>query len=206
MRIITAIFAAFFSLSVVYGQTKEVRGVVLDKDDQSPVAGVIVQVKDSSDHPYPYTITNDQGEFGIKYPTSVPDLFLRFQCMSYASQTIRIGVSSSPMTVYLVPRPTQLKDVTVTAPDIEQRSDTLTYYMSKYATPADKNLSDVLKRLPGIKVEENGQIKYHGEPINKFYIDGSDFMDGRYGLATENISPSDVASVDVLRIINPFRC
>ena len=92
MRIITAIFAAFFSLSVVYGQTKEVRGVVLDKDDRSPVAGVIVQVKDSSDHPYSYTITNDQGEFGIKYPTSVPDLSLRFQCMSYAPQTIRIGV------------------------------------------------------------------------------------------------------------------
>ena len=205
MRIITAIFAAFFSLSVVYGQTKEVRGVVLDKDDRSPVAGVIVQVKDSSDHPYPYTITNDQGEFGIKYPTSVPDLSLRFQCMSYASQTIRIGVSSSPLTVYLVPRPTQLNDVTVTAPDIEQRSDTLTYYMSKYATPADKNLSDVLKRLPGIKVEENGQIKYHGEPINKFYIDGSDFMDGRYGLATENISPSDVASVDVLENHQPVQ-
>ena len=75
--------------------------------------------------------------------------------------------------------------------------------MSKYATPADKNLSDVLKRLPGIKVEENGQIKYHGEPINKFYIDGSDFMDGRYGLATENISPSDVASVDVLENHQP---
>ena len=205
MRIITTMFAAFFGLSVVYAQTKEVRGVVLDKDDQSPVAGVIVQVKDSSDHTYQYTITNDQGEFGIRYHTAVPELFLRFQCMSYAPQTIKLGVSSSPLTVYLVPRPTRLNDVIVRASDIEQRSDTLTYYMSKYATPADKHLADVLKRLPGIKVEESGQIKYHGEPINKFYIDGSDFMDGRYGLATENISPSDVASVDVLENHQPVQ-
>ena len=71
MRIITTMFAAFFGLSVVYGQTKEVRGVVLDKDDQSPVAGVIVQVKDSSDHTYQYTITNDQGEFGIRFYTAI---------------------------------------------------------------------------------------------------------------------------------------
>ena len=205
MRVITTIFAAFFSLSIVYGQTKAVRGVVLDKADQSPVAGVIVQVKDASDHTYQYTITNDQGEFSIRYHTSVPDLSLRFQCMSYAPQTVSLGVSSSPLTVYLVPRPTQLNDVIVRAPDIEQRSDTLTYYMSKYATAADKNIADVLKRLPGIKVEENGQIKYHGEPINKFYIDGSDFMDGRYGLATENISPSDVASVDVLENHQPVQ-
>lgn len=54
-------------------------------------------------------------------------------------------------------------------------------------------------------MEDNGQIKYNGEPINKFYIDGSDFMDGRYGIATENIHPADVASVDVLENHQPIQ-
>ena len=197
MRLITTIIAMFFGLTVTYGQTKEICGKVFDQEDNSPIAGVIVQIKDSVGNSYQYTITNNKGEYCIRYNVSVAEL-LRFQCMGYKTQEINISEIQSTNTIYMISQPTQLQDVIIKAPDIEQRSDTLTYYMSKYATAEDKKISDVLKRLPGIKVEDNGQIKYNGEPINKFYIDGSDFMDGRYGIATENINPADVASVEVL--------
>ena len=204
MRLITTIIAILLGLTVTYGQTREVSGKVFDKDDNSPIAGVIVQVKDSADNSYQYTITNDKGEYSIRYNVSVGEL-LRFQCMGYKPQEICISELQSSQTIYMVSQPTQLRDVIIKAPDIEQRSDTLSYYMSKYATAEDKKIADVLKRLPGIKVEDNGQIKYNGEPINKFYIDGSDFMDGRYGIATENINPADVASVEVLENHQPMQ-
>lgn len=204
MRFLTTIFVLLFDLTICYGQTKEVRGIVLDKGDNSPIAGAIVQVKDSAGNTYQYTITNDKGEYHIGYSASVAES-LYFQCMGYKPQEVSISQIQSLQTIYMVSQPTQLRDVIVKAPDIEQRSDTLTYYMSKYATAEDKKLADVLKRLPGIKVEDNGQIKYNGEPINKFYIDGSDFMDGRYGIATENINPADVASVDVLENHQPMQ-
>ena len=191
-------------LVVSYGQTREVCGTVIDKDGNTPVAGAIVQVRDTAGKTYQYAITDEKGEFALKYDLSVAD-HLRFQCMSYKSQEIPVISAHSPMTVVMTPQPTQLRDVIVKAPDIEQRSDTLTYYMSKYATAEDKKMTDVLKRLPGIKVEDNGQIKYNGEPINKFYIDGSDFMDDRYGIATENINPADVASVDVMENHQPMQ-
>lgn len=194
----------FLGLTVSYGQTGEISGKVLDKEDNSPISGVIVQVKDTAGNTYQYSITNDRGEYNIKYNISVAEL-LRFQCMGYKAQEIHIAEAQTTQTIYLVSQPTQLRDVIVKAPDIEQRSDTLTYYMSKYATAEDKKIADVLKRLPGIKVEDNGQIKYNGEPINKFYIDGSDFMDGRYGIATENINPADVASVEVLENHQPMQ-
>lgn len=204
MRLITMIIAILLGLTITYGQTKEICGKVFDKEDNSPIAGVIVQVKDSSDNSYQYTITNDKGEYCIRYNVSVAEL-LRFQCMGYKSQEINISEIQSNNTIYMVSQPTQLRDVIIKAPDIEQRSDTLSYYMSKYATAEDKKIADVLKRLPGIKVEDNGQIKYNGEPINKFYIDGSDFMDDRYGIATENINPADVASVEVLENHQPMQ-
>ena len=204
MRLITMIIAIFLGLTITYGQTKEICGKVFDKEDNSPIAGVIVQVKDSSDNSYQYTITNDKGEYCIRYNVSVAEL-LRFQCMGYKSQEINISEIESNNTIYMVSQPTQLRDVIIKAPDIEQRSDTLSYYMSKYATAEDKKIADVLKRLPGIKVEDNGQIKYNGEHINKFYIDGSDFMDDRYGIATENINPADVASVEVLENHQPMQ-
>ena len=194
----------FLGLTVSYGQTGEISGKVLDKEDNSPISGVIVQVKDTAGNTYQYSITNDRGEYNIEYNISVAEL-LRFQCMGYKPQEIHIAEAQTAQTIYLASQPTQLRDVIVKAPDIEQRSDTLTYYMSKYATAEDKKIADVLKRLPGIKVEDNGQIKYNGEPINKFYIDGSDFMDGRYGIATENINPADVASVEVLENHQPMQ-
>lgn len=205
MKQYLAIAFMLFSLANVFGQTNEICGVVLDKDDNTAIAGVIVQIKDSSGATKQYTITDDRGNFSIKKNISVDGQVLSFQCMGYKLHTVTLDDIKYPLTVHLESQPTQLRDVIIRAPDIEQRSDTLVYYTSKYATLSDNNIADVLKRLPGIKVEESGEIKYNGEPINKFYIDGADFMDGRYGLATENISPSDVASIEVLENHQPIQ-
>ena len=195
----------FCGLSNVYGQITKIRGFVMDKDNDAAVAGVIIQVKDATDKNLAYTFSDEKGAFSIDCSTYRSANVLEFHLMGYAEKRIKISEIESPITVYLEPQSTQLKDVIVTAPDIEQRSDTLVYYMSHYAKESDQNIADVLKRLPGIKVEEDGEIKYNGEPINKFYIDGADFVDGRYGLATENILPSDVASVEVMENHQPIQ-
>ena len=95
------IIAIFLGLTITYGQTKEICGKVFDKEDNSPIAGVIVQVKDSSDNSYQYTITNDKGEYCIRYNVSVAEL-LRFQCMGYKSQEINISEIQSNNTIYMV--------------------------------------------------------------------------------------------------------
>lgn len=63
----------------------------------------------------------------------------------------------------------------------------------------------MIKRLPGIKVEDDGTIKYQGKPINKFYINGNDFVGGQYGLATNNISHKDVKTVEVMENHQPVK-
>ena len=57
---------------------------------------------------------------------------------------------------------TQLKDVIVQAPDIYARGDTLVFNVARYANATDNAIIDVIKRLPGIKVEDDGTIKYQG--------------------------------------------
>lgn len=205
MKQCLAIVCLLIGLSDAFGQTDEVCGVVLDLEDNTAIAGVIVQIKDSSGATKQYAITDDQGYFHVKNSRVTDGFALSFQCMGYKLHTIGMKEIEYPITIHLESQPTQLRDVIVRAPDIEQRNDTLVYYTSRYATESDRNIADVLKRLPGIKVEESGEIKYNGEPINKFYIDGADFMDGRYGLATENISPSDVASIEVLENHQPIQ-
>lgn len=205
MRVTVTIAAVFFCVSTLYGQAGRIAGRIIDNDDWSPIPGAIVQVKDSAGAVICYTFTDNGGSFNFTDDIRTSGTVFHVQSMGYRSFVSKTDSLAFPLTVRMTSEPTVLDDVVVKAPPIELRSDTLVYFVSQYAKAQDNSIVDVLRRLPGIEVEEDGQIKYNGEPINKFYIDGSDFMGGRYGLATENISPSDVARVEVLENHQPIQ-
>ena len=67
------------------------------------------------------------------------------------------------------------------------------------------SIGDVLQRIPGIDVAVDGKIQYQGMDINKFYIEGSDLLGGKYGIATNGISHDDIASVEVMENHQPMQ-
>ena len=68
----------------------------------------------------------------------------------------------------------------------------------------DKSLADVIKKMPGMEVSASGQIKYQGQAINKFYIEGKDMMGSHYGIATNSLHPGDVGSIEVMENHQPI--
>ena len=99
----------------------------------------------------------------------------------------------------------KIREVRVEAPAVVRRSDTLTYTVAKYADVADHSIGDVLRKMPGIEVAKSGEIKYNGKAINKFYIEGLDMLEGRYGIATNNVRARDIASVQVFENHQPIK-
>lgn len=110
-----------------------------------------------------------------------------------------------PDRVYMEAGSIQLKEVTIKADRIREQGDTITYTTSSFAQAQDRSIGDVLKRMPGIEVSRNGRIQYQGEDINKFYIEGSDLLGGRYGIATNGISHEDVGAVEVMEKHQPMQ-
>ncbi len=92
----------------------------------------------------------------------------------------------------------KLKEITVVAPKIVQRKDTVNYSASTYITKEDKNLADLLKKMPGIEVTKSGQIIYNGKWIKDFYIEGANMLGSNYGVATKNLDARDIGTVQVL--------
>lgn len=182
-------------LSVSAAGPGELRGTVVDADTDEPVAGCIVKSKGA------FTSTDKDGRFVITPRADADSVSFRF--MGYAP--LKLPVSADLSVVRLNPEATQLNDVIVEAPDIYAKGDTLVFNVAKYANGKDNAIIDVIKRLPGIKVKEDGTIEYQGKPINKFYLDGNDFIGGQYGLATNNISHKDVASVEVMENHQPVK-
>lgn len=193
---------SFFILCILFGLLHamgavpdDIVGKIVDADNGEHVVGAVVKAKGS------FTSSDAEGIFRLKLKGTADSI--SFRCMGYEALTLPATADFSQVRMY--PKATQLRDVIVQAPDIYAKGDTLVFNVSRYAKPEDNAIIDVIKRLPGVKVEDDGTIKYQGKPINKFYLDGNDFIGGQYGLATNNISHKDVASVEVMENHQPVK-
>lgn len=181
-----------------------VTGTVIDKESNKPLTGASVIVKGSDGKIKKFASSKSDGGFAITMP-SVDGCRLEVAMMSFAKQSIPLDSVSFPLAVYMEPGTTLLKEVTVKADRIREQGDTITYNVGSFAQQQDRSIGDVLKRMPGIDVANNGKIQYQGEDINKFYIEGSDLLGGKYGIATNGISHEDVGAVEVMENHQPMQ-
>ena len=201
-RVITYLIFLFFAVSAE--AQVNVSGTVVDKDSNEPLTGASVIVKGADGKIKKYATSKGNGGFAMSLP-SVTGCRLEVSMMSFAKKTIPLDSVSFPLTVQLEPGTTLLKEVTVKADRIREQGDTITYNVGSFAQQQDRSIGDVLKRMPGINVENSGKIQYQGEDINKFYIEGSDLLGGKYGIATNGISHEDVGAVEVMENHQPMQ-
>lgn len=88
---------------------------------------------------------------------------------------------------------------------IRKKNDTLTYNAEFFSVPQDRLLIDIIKRLPGINVNDDGEISYEGRPINRLYIEGDNLVDGQYNLLTNNLPKDAVSSIQILEGHQPVK-
>ena len=201
-RIVTYLIFLFVVVSAV--AQVNVSGTIVDKESNEPLTGASVIVKGADGKIKKYATSKGDGGFAMSLP-SVAGCRLEVSMMSFAKKTIPLDSVSFPITVYMEPGPTLLKEVTVKADRIREQGDTITYNVGSFAQQQDRSIGDVLKRMPGINVESSGKIQYQGEDINKFYIEGSDLLGGKYGIATNGISHEDVGAVEVMENHQPMQ-
>ncbi|SEB84153.1 CarboxypepD_reg-like domain-containing protein [Tenacibaculum sp. MAR_2009_124] len=79
------------------------------------------------------------------------------------------------------------------------KGDTLVYNADSFKNGTERKLEDVLEKLPGIEINEEGQVEVEGKVVNKLMVNGKDFFDGDTKLATKNIPSKAVDKIQVLR-------
>ena len=180
-------------------------GIVTDREKGEPLPYVIVMLKtDDGKSVLQYARTNEKGRFSIETST-LQNRILTFSLMGYESTTIPLVEGRKHYRIALKPKVIQIKEVVVKAPKIRTKGDTIVYNVSRYADAQDKTIADVLKKMPGIEVEKSGKISYNGKSINKFYIEGLDMLEGRYGIATNSLPQTDVSTIEVLENHQPIK-
>ncbi len=203
MRLIIAYLLLLFAAVSAMAQVN-VSGTVVDKENREPLTGASVIIKGTDGKIKKFSTSKKDGAFAMSVP-SVAGCRLEVSMMSFAKKTIPLDGATFPFTVELEPGSTLLKEVTVKADRIREQGDTITYNVGSFAQQQDRSIGDVLKRMPGINVEKSGKIQYQGEDINKFYIEGSDLLGGKYGIATNGINHDDVGAVEVMENHQPMQ-
>ena len=142
--------------------------------------------------------TDENGKFQLSLNTDCDSLILKVTSLEIAPTEIVVPNLSGNYDIIVDERTVELKEVVVKSKKIYSQGDTINYNVSSFHSQTDQSIADVLKKMPGITVSDAGQVSYLGKPIKNFYIEGLDLMKGHYGIATNNIDPNNIATVQVL--------
>ncbi|MEP2280724.1 TonB-dependent receptor [Maribacter sp.] len=151
-----------------------------------------------------YGITNHAGLFKLKLQTgeqyTVKVSYLGFKPESF---TFTAGEQDAVKDIVMQEQAAQLDEVDVTYEmPVSVKGDTIVYDTDAFVSGTEKKLKDVLENLPGIEINDDGQIEVEGKTVSKVMVEGKDFFDGDTKLAVENIPANALGKVEVLRNFN----
>ena len=182
-----------------------VTGTVVQASDKSPIAGANVLLKNAAGKLLAYGVSDADGRFSITLPSTSGNLTIHVTMMGYRTYSAPLALDGNPLVIRMEEGAFQLQEITIRADRIRESGDTITYHVGSFAQKQDRTIGDVLKRMPGIDVANNGKIQYQGIDINKFYIEGNDLLGGKYGIATNGIAYDDIGAVEVMENHQPMQ-
>lgn len=207
-RLITIIILLTALWSRAYcTETHKVVGRVVESDG-TPVSGAVIKLKVGQGDDakmVAYAISDAEGNFTLDI-TKAPDAkTAEVGLTGYQTRQISWGNDLNAGDIILEEQPIVLHEIIAKSPPVFIKKDTIIYDAQSFTRESDTNIEDLISHLPGMTVEANGIIKYHGKEINRFYIEGADMLQGRYALATRNIRPEDITSVSVYENHQPIQ-
>jgi hypothetical protein len=185
-------------------QTKPLVGQVLDSLNRPIAYANVVAINQSTQKIAGFGISNDEGRFKVTLAEGATYL-LRVSFVGYLKfeKVVSDWNSEVPQVVRLKQNDTELGLVEVVSEmPVSMKGDTLTYKTDAFTTGTERKLEDVLEKLPGFQVDENGDVKVQGKNVDKVLVDGKPFFDGNTKLATKNLPANAVDRVQVLKNFN----
>lgn len=177
--------------------------IVDDGDKPIPSLSITLSTLDSTI--INYANSDAEGKYRISYSGNAPRLILSVSGINYPKVSKEISNTSQTVNFQMRREPIKLREVVVKADKIRASGDTLNYLVSSFKHKNDVTIGDVIKNMPGINIEGDGTIQYNGKPISDFYIENMDALNGRYNIATNNISANDVGVVQILQNHQPVK-
>jgi hypothetical protein len=194
--IFTFLFLAV--INTTFSQTT-IKGTVKDSLE-NPLSYANIQLLDSTKAGLiNYSITQGDGSYEIEtelYGT----FFIKASFMGFEPVIKKLQISEESHIVAdfkLMELASALEEVVIkhnySLADV--RKDTIIYNLENLTNGQENNLKEIIKKLPGAEIDENGKVKVNGQQVDKLLIDGDAFFGNQHQLATENITADMVGGI-----------
>lgn len=204
MKYAFALWALVCSLYSLQAQTVKLEGIVYDANQQPLEMANVMAVNVQTNAMDSYAITSDKGKYVLQlkpnttYTIKVSYLGMKNKAFSWTTtqqaQQHNVNMESAGIELNSVE---VVKEMPVSI-----KGDTLIYNADSFKVGTEKKLEDVLKKLPGVEVNADGQVQVEGKTVTKLMVEGKDFFDGDTKLGVKNIPADAVDKVQVLRNYN----
>lgn len=195
----------FLSLMTVFSmfvcaQNRTISGKLTDRDTKEGVMMATVQMLKADSTFVKGTLTNGSGEFSITAPDNGKYL-LRFTSVGYTSIVKPVVISENKNrdmgNIVFSADAIMLKGATVVgqAAKVTVQEDTFVYNASAYRTPEGSVVEELVKKLPGAQVDDDGKITINGKEVKKILVDGKEFMTGDTKTAMKNLPTSIIDKI-----------
>ena len=145
-----------------------------------------------------YVLSDVNGKYKLKLSKNTK---YNIQVSYIGLRTINDSISTKEINLiksYTLRSDIILDEVVVKMP-IVVRGDTLIYNADSFKNGTERKLEDIIDKLPGVEINETGQIEVEGKVVNKLMVNGKDFFDGDTKIGTKNIPSNAVDKIQVLR-------
>lgn len=194
-----SLVALLFSSIVSFGQIS-FKGVITDTLKNPLELASLVAINKETNGFESYVITDDLGQFKLDLKENTR---YNIQISYIGLQTINDNLSTSQINLvkdYVLKAEFALDEVElVYKMPVAIKGDTLVYNADAYKNGSERKLEDIIEKLPGVEINESGQIEVEGKVVNKLMVNGKDFFDGDTKIATKNIPSNAVDKIQVLR-------
>ena len=187
--------------AVSMAQDFKVSGTLVDRDTKDGVYMATVQLLKQDSTFVKGTLTGDNGDFSIDLPAA-GKYILKFSSVGYKNVSKSFVVSTSKPScslgnIVFGADAIMLKGATVLgqAAKVTLKEDTFVYNASAYRTPEGSVVEELVKKLPGAQIDDDGKITINGKEVKKILFDGKEFMTGDTKTAMKNIPTSIIEKV-----------
>ncbi|MEE9406925.1 MAG: outer membrane beta-barrel protein [Polaribacter sp.] len=187
--------------SIAFSQTKNftITGIVQSTKDKELIESATVhaeRVKDSSI--VSYTITNSKGGFNLIGETSDDKIKLVVSYIGFNPYIKIIDVKNQNLGTLFIKASNVLDAVVIrSSAPITIKKDTLEFNVKSFKTKADANVEDLLKKLPGVEVDDEGNITVNGKSVNKILVNGKPFFGNDPTITTRNLTKDIVEKIQI---------
>lgn len=206
MKSIAIVTICFFSLNFANAQSIKVSGYIQDSLGLGLEMANVLALDALDSSMSGYAISNTEGRYEISLESN-KNYILRFSYLGFETKDIVFSTAgkekNNKLDIVLKEQINSLNEVEIVENiPIAVSGDTIIYQTDAFTNGEEKKLEDVLEKLPGFEVDDNGEVTVQGKSVEKVMVEGKDFFDGDTKLATQNIPASAIDKVQVLRNYN----